>query len=1119
MQPVADTDLNRHLANTFWTPDTLAILQSFIGCLCSTLAYLHQNKCRHKDLKPQNILIKGDTVLIADFGTALDWTESHSDITTGPPEAFTKLYVAPEVGRHQPRDTSSDIWSLGCVFLEIATILSGKSLQSKADFFGSLDSPSAAYWLNHEAIRRWLTSLRDVSDHPDAPIYEWVESMTAIDANNRPTAEDLVIQISTSQTTGTRYGGTCCFDDFGSDDTSWEGSVPEDDIFETANTVSDVTTMSGGIAGLLPLSPNSPSQKQLGNAALESNLPDQSNPAIVQSTMHKPASPTSFVPSPAASGSQEIERARSVSTPQRPDIKSSRTMSLAFTLGRSREQPQAAQTSSKGFADEVPTSSITPRSRGNADNGHFEACTKVEEAFLESPQRFESCLLCLRGQDSTWQTQLSRLIETPICDSKGSNVLMVACKLNNTALAKELVYLAVTKNSELIKMRNTYGNSALHFAAFKGRPETIKILMENGAQFSAQNVCGMTALSIALYHRKDAAFQLLFEYLPPDSAKVVDKFGYTILHRACSNEISFDIIQRLIDAGADPLAQDLWGEIPIQFANPEGKLRSIMIQMYQNLADVVNRPLRSFREMASQCEEQSIHDCPCDVCIVVLAVRDALNDPEGKFVKCVCPTHVRTLANDTMIKETGLRFFLEICLCRTCVDTREHDATNTPCSNMARSYELVCNEELSSRRMLVPPFTEPPTPLSGAGFAGKPLPPYPGHQYYDRLIEVKLLSDTSSQSQQDLTALALSTLADAGFKGSKSYRKDPDRAMRWVIRNYDKVSHRVKIVEILLDCGANVDVIDEYDGFWCSPLDPAALSSDLPLMQLLLKRNASVDIPTTWTMKTRTTPLRKAIYNGNTLAARKLLQAGANINDQSAVGGHTILHDAVLRYDLTGWHIPLLLAHGASTELRDPDGNTPLHVAISKKNLYAAIALLEGGADVEAIGNNSTTPLGMALDVGSTSIASRLLEFGANVHKPCGSSFCTLIEAIKKGHVDIARLLVEEYAADEDIPRTNELGENVLHVVGRTLIHDEKLIDLLLGFGLDVNAEDKSGSTPLHYAARVGNILVVKKLLDLGATIHLQNHAGKTPLDLAQSRHPQVVKCLGGTFKKTWWRR
>lgn len=118
MQPVADIDLHCYLSRHDLTFQDLVTLRSFVGCLCSALAYLHHNQCRHKDLKPRNILIsefliltydyfqptdstsllpEGDIVLIADFGTAVDWTALDSDITVGQPEAVTKLYVAPEV--------------------------------------------------------------------------------------------------------------------------------------------------------------------------------------------------------------------------------------------------------------------------------------------------------------------------------------------------------------------------------------------------------------------------------------------------------------------------------------------------------------------------------------------------------------------------------------------------------------------------------------------------------------------------------------------------------------------------------------------------------------------------------------------------------------------------------------------------------------------------------------------------------------------------------------------------------------------------------------------------------------------------------------------------------------
>jgi serine/threonine protein kinase len=119
MEPVAESDLLQFLKRDSFRDEELTMLRSFLGCLSSAVVYLHANNCRHKDLKPGNILINNGTVLITDFGIALDWTDLGQDTTTGKPEAYTNSYVAPEVAAAKPRNVAADVWSLGCVFMDI----------------------------------------------------------------------------------------------------------------------------------------------------------------------------------------------------------------------------------------------------------------------------------------------------------------------------------------------------------------------------------------------------------------------------------------------------------------------------------------------------------------------------------------------------------------------------------------------------------------------------------------------------------------------------------------------------------------------------------------------------------------------------------------------------------------------------------------------------------------------------------------------------------------------------------------------------------------------------------------------------------------------------------------
>jgi ankyrin repeat protein len=97
-----------------------------------------------------------------------------------------------------------------------------------------------------------------------------------------------------------------------------------------------------------------------------------------------------------------------------------------------------------------------------------------------------------------------------------------------------------------------------------------------------------------------------------------------------------------------------------------------------------------------------------------------------------------------------------------------------------------------------------------------------------------------------------------------------------------------------------------------------------------------------------------------------------------------------------------------------------------------------------------------------------------------------------------------------------------LHILANTSIDSILgIFEVLMEHGAHVDAEDHSGSTPLHEAAKVGSSVMVSELLECGARQNAQNRQGKTPLDLALSKkHREVVEYLGGTLKKkSWFRR
>ena len=70
-------------------------------------------------------------------------------------------------------------------------------------------------------------------------------------------------------------------------------------------------------------------------------------------------------------------------------------------------------------------------------------------------------------------------------------------------------------------------------------------------------------------------------------------------------------------------------------------------------------------------------------------------------------------------------------------------------------------------------------------------------------------------------------------------------------------------------------------------------------------------------------------------------------------------------------------------------------------------------------------------------------------------------------------------------------------------------INALLRQGADVNALDKNGLTPLHYAAVMGSPEKVDALLRAGAIANAKDKGGQTPLDWAEEssyKNPEEIK-------------
>jgi serine/threonine protein kinase len=107
------------------------------GCITSAMLYLHQNSIKHKDIKPLNVLLSQDGLWITDFGHSTDFSQFSDSATTGGDRGTIK-YCAPEVAAFERSGRSADIFSLGCIFFEMAA-LRCFTLEDMKDFRSSMD--------------------------------------------------------------------------------------------------------------------------------------------------------------------------------------------------------------------------------------------------------------------------------------------------------------------------------------------------------------------------------------------------------------------------------------------------------------------------------------------------------------------------------------------------------------------------------------------------------------------------------------------------------------------------------------------------------------------------------------------------------------------------------------------------------------------------------------------------------------------------------------------------------------------------------------------------------------------------------------------------------------------
>ena len=299
------------------------------------------------------------------------------------------------------------------------------------------------------------------------------------------------------------------------------------------------------------------------------------------------------------------------------------------------------------------------------------------------------------------------------------------------------------------------------------------------------------------------------------------------------------------------------------------------------------------------------------------------------------------------------------------------------------------------------------------------------------------------------------------------------------------INHCLKGVKLLIEHGADVNITDGQGNsafiLACRYYKDYAKEECASIIKFLVTKGANMNVISEFSSPIRGYQRGSALFEACIVSrldvVSLLLELGATVNDVDA-----LLVACVLRnIDV----VKLFMSHGADVNVSNNYGHTSLGIACHNGYNDLVDVLLDHGADMN-LGSDvfNRTPFTLACINSRLSTAKLLLDRGADVNRDMGA---TLVLSCEYAQICVVRLLLERGANVNGTLRNGRFSPLMAAVCRK----DRGMIDLLLEYGADINAED-GGSCALSIAASFEQRENVILLLERGADLYMAD--GVTPI-------------------------